>query len=237
MNVRLTRPAALGLSTALVILAGVGDYVTGDDVASTLIYLAPVAMATWGTGRTGGLCIATAAALISFVANRGHVPPLSPAVQSWNLATELGVFATMAALLTRLKRRLELESERALTDLLTGLMNRRAFQEAASAEIERARHHGRPFTLALLDLDGFKQINDTAGHGAGDRALVAVSGVLRRRLRVVDVVARQPSLSQLRRARERGAATGRSPAPGSRAAWQVSLPRGMRSSPRPQALF
>ena len=118
------------------------------------------------------------------------MPPLSPAVQFWNLSTDLGVFATMAALLASLKVRLALESERALTDPLTGLKNRRAFQEAAGAEIERARRHGRPLTVALLDLDGLKQVNDTLGHEAGDKALVGVGDVLRRRLRVVDVVAR-----------------------------------------------
>ena len=190
MSVRLSPSAALGLSAALVILAGIGDHISGNDVAFTLIYLAPVALATWSAGRASGLVVAAAAALGSLVVNRSHVPSLSPAVQAWNLAAELGVFATTAALLASLKQRLELESERALTDVLTGLKNRRAFHETAVAEMERARRHGRPFTLALLDLDGFKQINDTLGHEAGDAALVTVSGVLRRRSRVVDIVAR-----------------------------------------------
>lgn len=190
MRVRLSRSAVLGLAAALVILAGIGDRVSGDDVAFTLIYLAPVALATWRAGRTSGLFVAAAAALTSLVANRSHLPPVSPAVQFWNFATELGVFATVVVLLTSLKRRLELESERALTDPLTGLKNRRGFREAALAEIERTRRHGRPFTVAVLDLDDFKQLNDTLGHEAGDKALVTVSGLLRRRVRVVDVVAR-----------------------------------------------
>ena len=91
-----------------------------------------------------------------------------------------------------LRRRLalELESERALTDPLTGLKNRRAFRDAALADLERARRAGQPFTIALLDLDDFKQVNDTLGHATGDEVLVAVSGVLRRRLRSLDIVAR-----------------------------------------------
>jgi diguanylate cyclase (GGDEF)-like protein len=190
MKVQWTGPAALGLSVALVILAGIGDYLTDDDVAFTLIYLAPVALATWTAGRTSGLAVAVVAALFSFLGNRSHVPPLSPSVQFWNLATELGVFSSMVALLASLKRRLQSESERALTDVLTGLKNRRAFQEAASVEIERARRHERPFTVALLDLDGLKQVNDTQGHEAGDRALLTLSDVLRRRLRAVDIVCR-----------------------------------------------
>jgi diguanylate cyclase (GGDEF)-like protein len=180
----------LAVSAILVILAGVGDYVSADDVAFTLVYLAPVALAAWEAGRTSGMVIAAAAALGALVGNLGHVPPLSPAVQFWNLLTELGVFATMATLLASLKQRLAIESERTLTDVLTGLKNRRGFQEAAQAEIERARRNQQPFTLALVDLDDFKHVNDTLGHEAGDAVLVAVSDLLRERLRVVDVVCR-----------------------------------------------
>jgi diguanylate cyclase (GGDEF)-like protein len=187
---RLTPRAALIVSSILVILAGIGDHVSADDVAFTLIYLAPVALAAWEAGRTSGLVIAAAAALCALLGNLGHVPPLSPVVQFWNLLTELGVFATVAALVASLKQRLVLESERALTDVLTGLKNRRGFQEAAWAEIERARRNEQPFTLALVDLDNFKQVNDTLGHEAGDEVLVAVSDLLRERLRVVDVVCR-----------------------------------------------
>jgi diguanylate cyclase (GGDEF)-like protein len=187
---RLTPRAALVASAILVILAGMGDYVSADDVAFTLIYLAPVALAAWEAGRASGLVIAAAAALCALLGNLGHVPPLSPVVQFWNLLTELGVFATVAALVASLKQRLVLESERALTDVLTGLKNRRGFQEAAWAEIERSRRNEQPFTLALVDLDNFKQVNDTLGHEAGDEVLVAVSDLLRERLRVVDVVCR-----------------------------------------------
>jgi diguanylate cyclase (GGDEF)-like protein len=178
------------VAAILVILAGIGDYVSADDVAFTLVYLAPVALAAWEAGRTSGLVIAAAAGLGSLLGNLGHVPPLRPGVQFWNLLTELGVFATMAALLASLKQRLVVESERAVTDVLTGLKNRRGFQEAATAEIERAGRHPHPFTMALLDLDDFKRVNDTLGHEAGDDVLVAVSDLLRERLRVTDVVCR-----------------------------------------------
>jgi diguanylate cyclase (GGDEF)-like protein len=190
MSLRWPRSAVLGLAAVLVVLAGVGDRLTGDAVAFTLVYLVPVALASWGGERSSGLLIAAAAALSSYVVNRSHVPELGTAVQAWNLATELGVYATMATLLASLRRRVDLESERALTDPLTGLRNRRAFQQSASAELERARRHAHPFTLAVLDLDDFKQLNDALGHGVGDEALAAVAGVLRHRLRVVDLAAR-----------------------------------------------
>ena len=190
MKVHLSKSLVLTLASALVVLAGVGDKVSGDDAVFTLIYLGPVALAAWNAGRTEGMLVAVLAALTSHLANRGHFPPLSAAVQFWNLATELGVFTSTVGLLGALKQRLEFESERALVDPLTGLKNRRAFEEAALVEIDRARRYGRPFTVALIDLDDFKRVNDTLGHQAGDQVLVAVSSTLRRLLRSVDIVAR-----------------------------------------------
>jgi diguanylate cyclase (GGDEF)-like protein/PAS domain S-box-containing protein len=71
----------------------------------------------------------------------------------------------------------------AATDHLTGLSNRRAFEERLEAEVERAERHGMPLALVVLDLDHFKRVNDTHGHEVGDRVLREVArrlGTLRR---------------------------------------------------------
>ena len=78
----------------------------------------------------------------------------------------------------------------ATTDPLTGAANRLAFDEAAVRETERARRFGTPLSLVLLDLDRFKAVNDTWGHGVGDAVLVEVVDRLRRELREIDVLAR-----------------------------------------------
>jgi diguanylate cyclase (GGDEF)-like protein len=181
-------PAVLALAVVLVALAGLGDYITGDDTAFTLVYLIPVALAAWRSGRAAGLLVASATSWL--VVDLQRAVPVSLAVQLWNVFTELGVFVTVSWLLAALARRLELESERGLTDPLTGLRNRRAFDEAAAAEIDRARRHRHPFTVAFIDLDDFKLVNDRMGHEAGDRVLVGVADVFRRRLRAVDLAAR-----------------------------------------------
>jgi diguanylate cyclase (GGDEF)-like protein/putative nucleotidyltransferase with HDIG domain len=80
--------------------------------------------------------------------------------------------------------------DQALTDPLTGLANHRAFQERLHAEVARARRHGRPLTLALIDLDHFKQINDLAGHATGDRVLGELGARVRAALRDEDLLAR-----------------------------------------------
>ena len=69
--------------------------------------------------------------------------------------------------------------EQALTDPLTGINNRRAFEIDLDRETARARRHRRPLTLAVIDVDGLKEVNDRHGHRAGDQTLRAVADALR----------------------------------------------------------
>lgn len=85
------------------------------------------------------------------------------------------------------KRAAELEAR---VDPLTGLNNRRAFLERAEQDVLRAARYDLPTALIMLDLDHFKVINDTYGHPAGDQVLVALSAVLFKSMREVDVVGR-----------------------------------------------
>jgi two-component system cell cycle response regulator len=99
------------------------------------------------------------------------------------VARELGGPLRMAALME--------ESQRlATTDPLTGLSNRRAMTNALRVEIAHARRHGSPLSIALLDIDHFKNINDLHGHPVGDQVLAAIGQLLRRELRSPDVPAR-----------------------------------------------
>lgn len=78
----------------------------------------------------------------------------------------------------------------ASTDPLTGLLNRRAFDEGLQREWSLSARDRIPSHLVLADLDGFKEINDRHGHAAGDRALVAVANALRLVTRSTDIVGR-----------------------------------------------
>lgn len=75
-------------------------------------------------------------------------------------------------------------------DPLTGLANHRTFFERLHAEVERARRHGHPLSLILIDVDDFKRVNDTHGHLAGDGVLVEIAGRLRALARAGDTLAR-----------------------------------------------
>lgn len=86
--------------------------------------------------------------------------------------------APIAALLHEVRYRGLLE-QAAATDPLTGLSNRRAFDQRLEEELKRAQRYGQPVSLLVMDLSGFKQINDRLGHAKGDEALVQVAQVLR----------------------------------------------------------
>jgi diguanylate cyclase (GGDEF)-like protein len=84
----------------------------------------------------------------------------------------------------------EQAQEQLLTDVLTGLPNRRHLERHLAEQVARVQRHGGQFSVLVLDMDGFKQINDEFGHQAGDSALKEVAQVLRGSLRPYDVCAR-----------------------------------------------
>jgi diguanylate cyclase (GGDEF)-like protein len=84
----------------------------------------------------------------------------------------------------------ERTQEQLLTDVLTGLPNRRHLERHLAEQVARVQRHGGQFAVLVLDMDGFKQINDEFGHQAGDSALKEVAQVLRGSLRPYDVCAR-----------------------------------------------
>ena len=81
-------------------------------------------------------------------------------------------------------------NEQATRDWLTGLYNRRYFEETLADHIETANRYNRELSLVLFDLDDFKQINDTHGHDAGDEALRKFAALLKESARKADIVCR-----------------------------------------------
>jgi diguanylate cyclase (GGDEF)-like protein len=90
----------------------------------------------------------------------------------------------------RIDRLVHSLTDAARTDPLTGLLNRRGFEETFAIELERARRGGRPLSVVAGDLDGFKRVNDRLGHHAGDKALQALAVDVTKWKRRIDVAAR-----------------------------------------------
>lgn len=102
----------------------------------------------------------------------------------------LGLLADQAAIAIANARLHQLVSRQAYSDTLTGLPNRRALDERLEEEIQSARRGNYSFAVVMMDLDGFKAVNDTYGHLIGDEVLRLVSNQMARRVRTTDFLAR-----------------------------------------------
>lgn len=116
------------------------------------------------------------------------LPGITPAVHV--AGTSVVTLLIVASLRSRLTRVLEASQREARTDALTGLLNRRAFDESSAREVARCQRERRPLALLLVDLDHFKELNDRHGHPAGDSALRRVASLLGSQTRESDVLAR-----------------------------------------------
>ena len=116
-----------------------------------------------------------------------YFPNLHLESEVWNLPKYV---VAVGMIMLLLEDQLEHNKYLALHDELTGLPNRRLFQDRLVSAIERARRTGTHVALLLIDLDNFKQVNDTAGHHAGDQLLKHVSDLFTGRVRQSDTVAR-----------------------------------------------
>jgi diguanylate cyclase (GGDEF)-like protein len=105
-------------------------------------------------------------------------------------AMRLGIFVVVSIAFAQLRETLARAETQSRIDPLTGVPNVRSFYEAAQGEIARARRHGDPLTIAYLDLDDFKRVNDRLGHSAGDELLRVVAETIRQNVRTTDILAR-----------------------------------------------
>lgn len=191
----LARSAWIAASFGMTLCVGAADYLTGTDVSLILLYLAPIGFCTWFVTLRGAVALSIGGALVATAADTlyrldsgGRALPF--AVLGWNAVIQLGTSLALVLVLNALRVRLEAEELLARTDALTRIANRRAFIEAAALDLERARRHRRPLTLAYVDADDFKDVNDRLGHAEGDALLAVVARTLRGATRAVDSVAR-----------------------------------------------
>ncbi len=188
---RLPRPvlAALGPLGVLLIAASLSSVSGAGDGA--VLYIWPVLWCAFFFGRRGAiaivLCVAVAHALTLLV-----LPAASSYPGRW-LDVVVPVTVVAAVVLALVRRNDELLARlaaEARADALTGLLNRRGFDERAELELTRARRERASLAVATFDIDYFKRVNDEWGHDVGDQVLVRIGSLLRERCRDIDLAAR-----------------------------------------------
>ena len=175
----------------IILCLGMLDYVTGYEFSFSVFYLLPVSLAAWyDNKRTSSLVIVVSAMTwlwADFISGHHYSNAIIP---FWNACVRLAFFAIVAYLLRRMRYNLRDMTVLAMQDGLTGLKNARAFHIEYQTLYKLSQRHPMPFALAMIDLDGFKSVNDRLGHQTGDVVLKRFANVLNSCSRDVDLVAR-----------------------------------------------
>lgn len=179
------------LAIILVFFIGVLDLFTGYQISFSIFYLIPIMWIAWVIGRKHGIIIAFQSAIAWYEADilAQHIYS-HPVIPVWNAFMRFVVFMIITVVLSALKNALENEKKLARIDHLTQLVNFRSFVDRLEAEIVRARRYQHTFSLAYLDLDNFKIVNDQFGHEAGNRLLRETALLIQKEIRKTDLLGR-----------------------------------------------
>lgn len=185
------RRRAIVLVTLLTMLFGLLDYWVGYEVSLSFFYLIPIGMATWYFGGYTGYGTALICVVVWDISNRfsGQIHT-NELIRYWNMIIRMASYSAFVLLLSELKMALQFERTLARTDFLTGIFNRREFIEQLKFEIQRAERLHYPVSLAYIDLDNFKKVNDEQGHSMGDQHLQLIAHAVSAVIRKTDLFAR-----------------------------------------------
>ncbi len=181
------------LTIVLFMVAALGylDYVAGFEVSFSFFYLIPIAIATWYVSKNFGYLAASLSiatwVLSNWVAGVSYSQQI---ISFWNAANRAAIFMLLIWFVDEFKRALHHERLLAQTDYLTNIPNRREFYFQANTELVCASRSKRPISVAYIDVDSLKQINDQFGHLEGDTVLQIIAQSLLSSIRKTDTVAR-----------------------------------------------
>ena len=173
------------------LILGVVDYYSGPELSFSLFYTGPIMLAVWYGGHRQGLVITFLSTAVWLVAEISIGREYSHTmILIWNTIIRFLFFLLIMELLLSVRDKVVMLANLASTDPLTNLANRRYFLEQLERECTRVKRYPEVFTIAYIDLDNFKYVNDTKGHLVGDEVLQCVGEVLKSNLRESDIAAR-----------------------------------------------
>ena len=182
-----SRTGLLGLALGVSLLTLLLPQLTHSEAKLGILILFPVLLAGLMRGVLMGYLVAALVCAIQILAGRLLGLPVDGVL---DLQLVLAMSAATALLAGAAHDDKHFEWQHANFDLLTGLANRHRFQDQLEHELMRAARTQQPLALMYIDLDGFKAVNDSLGHHAGDLLLLQVAGRLRNCVRETDTVAR-----------------------------------------------
>lgn len=179
----------LVLGILLTLLVASGDYLTHTNYVLEFspFYVVPVSFFSWFIGKRWGLAVAVISAIFGFLIRLNTLPR---AIAFWDVLVWLALYVSACLTVAQIKRLYAHARYVSRIDPLTRIENRRALFESAARAKNFSDRHGVPLSIAYLDLDGFKQLNDQLGHRTGDKLLVMVAAGIKRALRPTDAVGR-----------------------------------------------
>lgn len=183
--------AILVLSILVSVLLIILSVVFNSVQIFSSFFILPVLLVSWYGGDKAGILLSVFSVFLILLIDTLIISPTG--LTSTLLYSNISLLITcvlLSVLVTNFRKVHRVEVVAAGTDYLTGAYNIRAFQLELANEILRSIRYKHVFTLAYIDIDDFKNINDTLGHAAGDELLVSVVKCLKKSLRKTDIIAR-----------------------------------------------
>lgn len=187
----MSRARAGSLAFGGIVFIAVVDFASGVELRTFPLYYGPISLAAWSFGRPGAIAAAVLSAAGWFVSNQLAGMSFShPAIWVANTFMQGASFTIVGVLVASLHAAMTRARALSRIDPLSGLLNRRAFYDEGDRLIRLCHRGQRPATLAYLDLDNFKSVNDTHGHQAGDELLRRIAQRMASSIRASDVASR-----------------------------------------------